>query len=170
MAATNYVVTVQRPTLVTALATGYFTSPTEFNLIVAKNTHFEIYIIGSEGLKLVKDVCLYGRINILKCFRLSNMNKDVMFILTEKNHGMILDCRKADNDQYEILTKYHGLLKDTGRRSIRSPICTIDTKHGLILLRLLEGIIKVIYLKDLSSIETSSKTLEAYNIKYVDNS
>ncbi|CAM4789835.1 unnamed protein product [Rotaria magnacalcarata] len=165
MAATNYVVTVQRPTLVTALATGYFTSPTEFNLIVAKNTHFEIYIIGSEGLKLVKDVCLYGRINILKCFRLSNMNKDVMFILTEKNHGMILDCRKADNDQYEILTKYHGLLKDTGRRSIRSPICTIDTKHGLILLRLLEGIIKVIYLKDLSSIETSSKTLEAYNIK-----
>ncbi|CAF5219225.1 unnamed protein product, partial [Rotaria magnacalcarata] len=54
---------------------------------------------------------------------------------------------------------------DTGRRSIRSPICTIDTKHGLILLRLLEGIIKVIYLKDLCSIETSSKTLEAYNIK-----
>ncbi len=71
MAATNYVVTVQRPTEVTALATGYLTSSTEFNLIVAKNTHFEIYIIGSEGLKLVKDVCINGRINILKCFRLS---------------------------------------------------------------------------------------------------
>ncbi|CAF0960255.1 unnamed protein product [Rotaria sordida] len=66
MVATNYIVTVQRPTQVTALATGYFTSSNELNLIVAKNTHFEIYIIGSEGLKLVKDVCLYGRINVLK--------------------------------------------------------------------------------------------------------
>ncbi len=70
MAAMNYVVTVQRPTAVTAIATGHLTSSTDFNLIVAKNTHFEIYIINSEGLKLVKDVCIYGQINILKCFRL----------------------------------------------------------------------------------------------------
>jgi DNA damage-binding protein 1 len=70
MAAANYVVTVQRPTAVTAIATGHFTSSTDFNLIVAKNTHFEIYIISSEGLKLVKDVCVYGQINVLKCFRL----------------------------------------------------------------------------------------------------
>ena len=70
MAAMNYIVTVQRPTAVTAIATGHFTSPTEFNLIIAKNTHFEIYTISSEGLKLVKDVCIYGQINILKCFRL----------------------------------------------------------------------------------------------------
>ncbi len=75
MSATNYVVTVQRPTEVTGLATGYFTSPTEFNLIVAKNTHFEIYIITSEGLKLVKDVCIYGQIDILKCFRLPVIKK-----------------------------------------------------------------------------------------------
>ena len=70
MAANNYVVTVQRPTAVTALATGHLTSPTDFNLIVAKNTHFEIYVISSEGLKLVKDVCIYGQIHVLKCFRL----------------------------------------------------------------------------------------------------
>jgi len=71
MSAMNYVVTVQRPTAVTAIATGHFTSSTDFNLIVAKNTHFEIYVINSEGLKLVKDVCIYGQINVLKCFRLS---------------------------------------------------------------------------------------------------
>ena len=76
MAATNYVVTIQRPTEVTGLTTGYFTSSTELNLIVAKNTHFEIYIIGSEGLKLVKDICLYGRIDVLKCFRLSVIKID----------------------------------------------------------------------------------------------
>jgi hypothetical protein len=39
------------------------------------------------------------------------MTKDVLFIFTDKYHGMILDCRKTDHDQYEILTKCHGLLK-----------------------------------------------------------
>ena len=77
-ATTNYVVTVQRPTAVSGVATGYFTAPSEHNLIVAKNTHFEIYLIGSEGLKLVKDVCIYGRINILKCFRLPVMHPHSM--------------------------------------------------------------------------------------------
>ncbi|CAF0914954.1 unnamed protein product [Adineta steineri] len=156
----NYVVTVQQPTEVTAVATGYFTSSTELNLIVAKNTHFEIYIITCEGIKLIKDVSIYGRIKILKCFRLSNMNKDVLFILTDKSHGMILDCQKTENEPYEILTKCHGSLKDNNRTSIQPPSCTIDTKHNLILLRISEGIIKLIYLKDLTS-----KNLEAYNIK-----
>ncbi|CAF4245853.1 unnamed protein product, partial [Rotaria sp. Silwood2] len=54
---------------------------------------------------------------------------------------------------------------DSGRPSIGQLLCTIDTKHGLILLRILEGVIKLIYLKDLSSKESSSKNLEAYNIK-----
>ena len=39
------------------------------------------------------------------------MNKDILFIFTNKCHGMILDCRKTNNDQYEILTKCHGSLK-----------------------------------------------------------
>ncbi|CAF1345272.1 unnamed protein product [Rotaria magnacalcarata] len=165
MAAMNYVVTVQRPTAVTGLTTGHFTSANDFNLIIAKNTHFEIYIINSEGLKLVKDVCVYGKISAIKCFRLSNMNKDVLFIFTDKCHGMILDCRKTSNDQYEILTKCHGLLKDTGRQAVRQPLCTIDAKHGVILLRIFEGVIKLIYIKELSSKESSSKNLEAYNVK-----
>jgi DNA damage-binding protein 1 len=80
MAATNYVVTVQRPTAVTALATGYFTSATDFNLLVAKNTHFEIYIITSEGLKLVKDVCISGRISTFKCFRLPVKTKHAIIV------------------------------------------------------------------------------------------
>ncbi len=39
------------------------------------------------------------------------MNKDILFIFTDKYQGMILDCRKTNHDQYEILTKSHGLLK-----------------------------------------------------------
>ena len=85
MAAMNYVVTVQRPTAVTGLATGHFTSSSDFNLIVAKNTHFEIYTIGSEGLKLVKDVCVYGQISIIKCFRLP-VGIDPSLSLSLANH------------------------------------------------------------------------------------
>ncbi|CAF0737244.1 unnamed protein product [Adineta ricciae] len=161
----NYVVTVQKPTEVTALATGYFTSSTQLNLIIAKNTHFEIYIIDSEGLKLVKDVSIYGKIIILKCFRLSNMNKDVLFIVTEKCHGMILDCQKTDHEPFDIITKYHGLLEDTGKESTQAPSCTIDTKHGLILCRTTEGVIKVIFVKDLAFNESSSRTFESCNIR-----
>ncbi|CAF0840644.1 unnamed protein product [Didymodactylos carnosus] len=163
MAATNYVVTVQRPTVVTTVTTGHFTSATDLNLLVAKNTHFEIYLISSEGLKLVKDVCIYGRITIMKCFRQPHSNKDVLFIYTEKHHGMILDCKKTDNDQYDILTKCHGYLKDAGRQSTRATLCAIDGKHGIIVLRIVEGVLKLIYLKD--STKESSRTLEAHNVK-----
>ena len=60
-------------------------------------------------------------------------------------------------------------MKDTGRQTFRQPLCSIDAKHGLILLRILEGVIKLIYIKDLSSKESSSRNLEAYNVKYVNN-
>ena len=109
------------------------------------------------------------------------MNKDVLFIFTDKYYGMILDCRRSNQDQYEILTKCHGLLKvsscglelcveslffqDTGRQTVREPLCTIDSKHGLILLRIFEGVIKLIYLKDLSAKDSSSKSLTASNVK-----
>lgn len=50
-------------------------------------------------------------------------------------------------------------------RSIGQPLCSIDSKHGLILLHLSEGVIKLIYLKDLSSKESNSKSLDSFNIK-----
>ena len=50
---------------------------------------------------------------------------------------------------------------------MQPPLCTIDTKHRLILLHVLEGIIKLIYLEELLSKDSVSNNLEAYNIKYV---
>ena len=55
--------------------------------------------------------------------------------------------------------------QDTGRQTVRQPLCTIDSKHGLILLRIFEGVIKLIHLKDFSSKESSSKSLTASNVK-----
>lgn len=48
---------------------GNFTSETDLNLIVAKNSRLEIYLVTPEGLRPMKEVGIYGKIAILKLFR-----------------------------------------------------------------------------------------------------
>lgn len=48
---------------------GNFTSTTDLNLIVAKNTRLEIYLVTPEGLRPVKEISLYGKIAVMKLFR-----------------------------------------------------------------------------------------------------
>lgn len=87
----QYVVTAHKPTAVTACVTGNcfechkkiidyfnnpswcftgnFTSPNDLNLIVAKNTRLEIYLVTPEGLRPMKEVGLYGKVAVMKLFR-----------------------------------------------------------------------------------------------------
>lgn len=89
----HYVVTAHKPTAVTACVTGKclnltnsmknpsmynhnsvlfqgnFTSPTDLNLILAKNVRLEIYLVTPEGLRPLKEVGIYGRIAVIKFFR-----------------------------------------------------------------------------------------------------
>ena len=48
---------------------GNFTSPKDLNLIIAKNTRVEIYLVTPEGLRPVKEVGIYGRIAVMELFR-----------------------------------------------------------------------------------------------------
>jgi len=48
---------------------GNFTSETDLNLIVAKNSRLEIFLVSPEGLKAIKEVGIYGKIAVLKLFR-----------------------------------------------------------------------------------------------------
>lgn len=52
-----------------AFFTGNFTSETDLNLIVAKNSRLEIFLVTPEGLKPIKEVGIYGKIAVLKLFR-----------------------------------------------------------------------------------------------------
>ncbi|KAJ8941354.1 hypothetical protein NQ314_010417 [Rhamnusium bicolor] len=45
----------------------YFTC--DLNLIVAKNTRLEIYLVTPEGLRPIKEVGLYGKVAVMKLFR-----------------------------------------------------------------------------------------------------
>lgn len=48
---------------------GNFTSPQDINLILAKNTRLELYLVTPEGLRPLKEIAIYGKIAILKLFR-----------------------------------------------------------------------------------------------------
>jgi len=46
-----------------------FTSPTDRNLLVARFNRIDISLLTEEGLQPIKEVTLYGKIEIMKVFR-----------------------------------------------------------------------------------------------------
>lgn len=56
--------------------TGNFTSSEDLNLIVAKNSRLEIYLVTPEGLRPLKEVGVYGKIAVLKHFRPAVSSRD----------------------------------------------------------------------------------------------
>lgn len=51
------------------LCAGNFTSENDLNLIVAKNSRLEIYLVTPEGLRPLKEVNINGKIAVMKHFR-----------------------------------------------------------------------------------------------------
>nr|XP_015195097.1 PREDICTED: DNA damage-binding protein 1 [Lepisosteus oculatus] len=103
----NYVVTAQKPTAVNACITGHFTSADDLNLLIAKNTRLEIYVVTAEGLRPVKEVGMYGKIAVMELFRPKGESKDLLFILTAKYNACILEY-KQNGDSIDIITRAHG--------------------------------------------------------------
>jgi len=48
---------------------GNFTSKDDLNLLIAKNTRLEIYVVTPEGLRPVKEIGIYGRIEVMHLYR-----------------------------------------------------------------------------------------------------
>ncbi|KAI4468344.1 dna repair/rna processing cpsf family [Holotrichia oblita] len=165
----HYIVTAHKPTAVTACVTGNFTSPTDINLIVAKNTRLEIYLVTPEGLKPVKEVTLYGKVAVMKLFRLQHEKKDSLFLITIRYNAMILECIN-DGDNLEIITKAHGNVSDRiGKPSENGILAVIDPKARVIGLRLYDGLFKIIPLdKDNSELKASSIRMDELQVHDVE--
>ncbi|XP_059618303.1 DNA damage-binding protein 1 [Phlebotomus argentipes] len=163
----HYIVTAQKPTAVTACVTGNFTSPTELNLIVAKNSRLEIYLVTPEGLRPVKEVGIYGKIAVMKLYRPANETKDLIFILTCRYDAMILECRTSGNGELEILTKAHGNVADrVGKPAETGILAVIDPKARVIGMRLYEGLFKIIPLdKETNELKATSIRLEDMHVQ-----
>ncbi|XP_063400808.1 DNA damage-binding protein 1-like [Mytilus trossulus] len=155
----NYVVTAHKPTAVNACVTGNFTSSDDLNLIIARNTRMEIYVVTPEGLRPIKEVGINGRIDVMELFRPPGESKDVMFILTSRYNAMILECQQ-DGENIDIITRAHGNVQDRiGRPSETGIIGIVDPLCRVIGLRLYDGLFKVIPL------DRDNKELKAFNIR-----
>ncbi|XP_012275586.1 DNA damage-binding protein 1 [Orussus abietinus] len=153
----HYVVTAHKPTAVNACVTGNFTSPTDLNLILAKNRRLEIYLVTPEGLRPLKEVGIYGKITVVKFFRPPHEKKDLLFLLTTRYNAMILECI-GEGEDIEIITKAHGNVADRiGKPSETGIKAVIDPKARVIGLRLYDGLFKIIPLdKDNPELKASS--------------
>ncbi|XP_077420097.1 DNA damage-binding protein 1 [Vanacampus margaritifer] len=155
----NYVVTAQKPTAVNACITGHFTSAEDLNLLIAKNTRLEIYVVTAEGLRPVKEVGMYGKIAVMELFRPKGENKDLLFILTSKYNACILEY-KQNGESIDIITRAHGNVQDRiGRPSETGIIGIVDPECRMIGLRLYDGLFKVIPL------DRDNRELKAFNIR-----
>ncbi|XP_053576428.1 DNA damage-binding protein 1 [Bombina bombina] len=155
----NYVVTAQKPTAVNGCVTGHFTSEDDLNLLIAKNTRLEIYVVTPEGLRPVKEVGMYGKIAVMELFRPKGESKDLLFVLTAKYNACILEYKQS-GDSIDIITRAHGNVQDRiGRPSETGIIGIIDPDCRMIGLRLYDGLFKVIPL------ERDNKELKAFNIR-----
>lgn len=162
----NYVVTAQKPTAVISCVTGNFTSPTDLNLLVAKVSRLEMYLVTPEGLRPMKEVGLYGRVAKMKLFRPPSEDKDLVFILTARYNAMILEWRTAPNGDLEVVTRAHGNVSDRiGKPSENGILAVIDPQARVIGLRLYDGLFKIIPLdKDSTELKAASLRLEELNV------
>ncbi|GBP22857.1 DNA damage-binding protein 1 [Eumeta japonica] len=162
----HYVVTAQKPTAVTACVTGNFTSPTDLNLLVAKITRLEMYLVTPEGLRPMKEVGLYGRVAKMKLFRPPYEDKDLVFILTARYNAMILEWRTGANGELEVVTRAHGNVSDRiGKPSENGILAVIDPQARVIGLRLYDGLFKIIPLdKDSTELKATSLRLEELHV------
>ncbi|XP_028142182.1 DNA damage-binding protein 1 [Diabrotica virgifera virgifera] len=167
----HYVVTAHKPTAVTACVTGNFTSPSDLNLIVAKNTRLEIYLVTPEGLRPIKEIGLYGKVAVMKLFRPQNEWKDLLFIVTLRYNAMILEC-VTEGENIDIITKAHGNVADRiGKPSETGILAVIDPKARVIGLRLYEGLFKVIPLDkdnyELKATNFRMEELQVYDVEFL---
>ncbi|KIH43476.1 hypothetical protein ANCDUO_26517, partial [Ancylostoma duodenale] len=65
----NYIVSAKKASVVTDAVVGNFTGDEDMNLILAKVNRLEIVKLASDGLKVVQEVPVFGRIETIRLFR-----------------------------------------------------------------------------------------------------
>lgn len=141
MSTYNYIVTAQKPTVVTHSVTGNFTAPDHLNLILAKCNRLEIHRLTPEGLEPVLDVPIYGRICTLDLYRPRSEKQDLLFICTERFQFCVL---AYDPTTGEIVTRAQGDVKYKIGKPAEGQLGIIDPRCRCIGLHLYDGIFQVI--------------------------
>ncbi|CAJ0574789.1 unnamed protein product, partial [Mesorhabditis spiculigera] len=159
--ASNYVVTCKKATVVTQALLGNFTGPDDLNLFLSKMSRIEIHAVAKDGLRLVQEVPIFGRIAAIAIMRPPKEPTDLLVVLTEKLHISILDWKNG-----ELRTRATGnLVEKVGRPSEYGIKMLVHKRTGLIVIRIYDGSLKVITWKD-----STTEGITAFNMRIEDSS
>ncbi|KAG0365622.1 DNA damage-binding protein 1a [Gamsiella multidivaricata] len=151
----NIVFTARKSSAVFQAIKGNFTGPEDLNLILGKGTRIEVYIIGRDGLKLVKEFGLYGEIACLEPFRPQGHTTDMLLVTTTHYQMLTLSLRllsaegageiSAGTPQFNIVSDSLTDLNDRhSRPSEAGQIVIIDPTSSLVCCHLYQGLLKCI--------------------------
>ncbi|VVC45761.1 Hypothetical protein CINCED_3A017720 [Cinara cedri] len=164
-----YAVTAHKASAVVASLSANFTSPTDRNLLIAKFNRVEIVMVNEEGLHPIKEVALYGKIEIMKVFRPKNKDKDLLFIVTARYNTMILECVQSPSGDIEIITRAHGNISDqVGKVSEIGTMAVIDPSARVIGLKLYDGLFKIIPLDKEGELKAYCLRMEELEVQDID--
>lgn len=136
-----YAATSLKSTAVNYSVVCNFTSPTDTNLIVAKGNQLEIHILKEDGLSLVLETPLFGRIRSLDYYRPANSAQDVLFVLIERKKFCLLSY---DAEEQKIVVRSVANVRERiGRDSELGQRGFLDPDGRMIGLMLYDGLLKV---------------------------
>ena len=91
-----YYATSQKPTAVTHAAVGSLCSAGALNLVLGLSSRLEVYAVTAEGLALVHQEALHGRIATMLLVKPAGRDRAQLMLTTERCHFMVLEWSQAE--------------------------------------------------------------------------
>ncbi|KRX70222.1 DNA damage-binding protein 1 [Trichinella sp. T6] len=136
----NYIVTAKAATAVTHSLHGSFTAPGSSDLIVFKNSRFEVHSVSAEGLQYLTEGKMFGRIGAAKLFTPKGENKALMVIVTLKQDVAIVEY---DNGRIKTLAS-RNISENFGRPASNGILLSVHPDGEIIGLRIMSSTFKCI--------------------------
>ncbi|KAL1229754.1 DNA damage-binding protein [Trichinella spiralis] len=152
----NYIVTAKAATAVTHSLHGSFTAPGSSDLIIFKNSRFEVHSVSAEGLQYVTEGKMFGRIGAAKLFTPKGENKALMVIVTLKQDVAIVEY---DNGRIKTLAS-RNISENFGRPASNGILLSVHPDGEVIGLRIMSSTFKCI------TWNRATSKLSTYSLNY----
>ncbi|KRZ12626.1 DNA damage-binding protein 1 [Trichinella pseudospiralis] len=155
-AMSNYIVTAKAATAVTNSLHGSFTAPGSSDLIIFKNSRFEVHSVSQDGLQYVTEGKMFGRIGAAKLFTPKGENKALMIIVTLKQDVAIVEY---DNGRIKTLAS-RNISENFGRPASNGILLSVHPDGEIIGLRIMSSTFKCI------TWNRATSKLSTYSLNY----
>jgi hypothetical protein len=137
-----YVATAQSATTTRFAVRCSLTGPDDINLVIGRVHHIELYSIEEEGLVLLQDVPLNGRIASMLPFQPDQTSPGLLMVTTEKYQCVVL---AYDQERKRLKPVRYGKLDNPiGRPAEKGQLIRIDPSQKYIIAHLYQGLITLI--------------------------